>query len=152
MYTHALPRRAPRRRLSPALALALPLLLACAPKGDDKPVIGLITKTESNPFFVKMKEGAEQAAAARGATLIAAAGRTDGDNAGQVTAIENLMAAGAKAILISASDSKAIVPAILTAQRFCARPPWAHRIALCLSPLRMTPCRWASTTMSTTSA
>ena len=26
------------------------------------PVIGLITKTETNPFFVKMKEGAEQAA------------------------------------------------------------------------------------------
>ena len=116
MHTHALPCRAPRRLRSRALALALPLLLACAPNGDDKPVIGLITKTESNPFFVKMKEGAEQAAAARGATLIAAAGRTDGDNAGQVTAIENLMAAGAKAILISASDSKAIVPAIKKAR------------------------------------
>ena len=117
MRTHDLPRLSPPspviRRL---LALALPLLIACSPKGDDKPVIGLITKTESNPFFVKMKEGAEQAAAAQGATLIAAAGRTDGDNAGQVTAIENLVAAGAKAILISASDSKAIVPAIKKAR------------------------------------
>jgi len=92
------------------------MLVACAPTGDDKPVIGLITKTESNPFFVKMKEGAEQAAAAQGATLIAAAGRSDGDNAGQVTAIENLMAAGAKVILISVSDSKAIVPAITKAR------------------------------------
>ena len=27
-----------------------------------EPVIGLITKTDSNPFFVKMKEGAEAAA------------------------------------------------------------------------------------------
>ncbi len=106
MTNHAVPRPAYRR----LLALALPLLVACAPKADDKPIIGLITKTESNPFFVKMKEGAEQAAAAQGATLIAAAGRSDGDNAGQVTAIENLVAAGAKAILISASDSKAIVP------------------------------------------
>jgi len=103
----------PARRF---LAVALPMLLACSPKGDDKPVIGLITKTASNPFFVKMKEGAEQAAAAQGATLIAAAGRSDGDNAGQVTAIENLMAAGAKAILISASDAKAIVPAIKKAR------------------------------------
>ena len=105
--------RLPPRRL---LALAFPWFVACSPKGDEKPVIGLITKTASNPFFVKMKEGAEQAAAAQGATLIAAAGRSDGDNAGQVTAIENLMAAGAKAILISASDSKAIVPAIKKAR------------------------------------
>ena len=29
-----------------------------------EPVIGLITKTETNPFFVKMKEGAQQAAKA----------------------------------------------------------------------------------------
>jgi fructose transport system substrate-binding protein len=63
-----------------------------------------------------MKEGAEQAAAAQGATLIAAAGRSDSDNAGQVTAIENLVAAGAKAILISVSDAKAIVPAIKNAR------------------------------------
>ena len=112
MRNHALPRRSSRR----LAAFALAMLVACSPKADDKPIIGLITKTESNPFFVKMKEGAEQAAAAQGATLIAAAGRTDGDNAGQVTAIENLMAAGAKAILISASDSKAIVPAIRKAR------------------------------------
>ena len=44
--------RLPPRRL---LAMAFPLFAACSPKGDDKPVIGLITKTESNPFFVKMK-------------------------------------------------------------------------------------------------
>ena len=30
----------------------------------EQPVIGLITKTEINPFFVKMKEGAQQAAQA----------------------------------------------------------------------------------------
>lgn len=112
MRIHALPRLTPRS----LAALAAAVLVACSPNANDKPIIGLITKTESNPFFVKMKEGAEQAAAAQGATLIAAAGRTDGDNAGQVTAIENLMAAGAKAILISASDSKAIVPAITKAR------------------------------------
>ncbi|MFJ8082924.1 sugar ABC transporter substrate-binding protein [Streptomyces sp. NPDC096205] len=74
--------------------------------------VGLITKTDTNPFFVKMKEGAEQAAKENGAELVTAAGKFDGDNAGQVTAIENMVASGVKGILITPSDSKAIVPAI----------------------------------------
>ena len=79
-------------------------------------VIGLITKTETNPFFVKMKEGADAAAKAKGAKLLSGAGKTDGDNAGQVTAMENMIAAGAKTILITPSDAKAIIPAIKKAQ------------------------------------
>jgi fructose transport system substrate-binding protein len=98
-----------------AFVLAL-ILTACGERSPEAPVIGLITKTETNPFFVKMKEGAEQAAAAAGATLLSAAGRSDGDNAGQVTAIENQLAAGARVILISASDAKAIVPTIRKAR------------------------------------
>ena len=82
----------------------------------DQPVIGLITKTDTNPFFVKMKEGAQAAAGAKGAKLLSAAGKVDGDNAGQVTAIENMIAGGAKTILITPNDSKAIVPAIKKAQ------------------------------------
>jgi fructose transport system substrate-binding protein len=81
-----------------------------------QPVIGLITKTETNPFFVKMKEGAAEAAAAKGAKLLTGAGKADGDNAGQVTAMENMIAAGAKTILITPSDSKAIVPSIKKAR------------------------------------
>jgi fructose transport system substrate-binding protein len=81
-----------------------------------QPVIGLITKTESNPFFVKMREGAQAAARANGARLLTAAGQNDGDNAGQVTAIENMVAAGAKVILITVNDSKAIIPAIKKAR------------------------------------
>ncbi|MBA5689018.1 sugar ABC transporter substrate-binding protein [Rugamonas apoptosis] len=81
-----------------------------------EPVIGLITKTETNPFFVKMKEGAQHAAKLQGAKLLTAAGKADGDNAGQVTAIENMMSAGAKVILITPNDSKAIVPAIKKAR------------------------------------
>ncbi|MCG5218025.1 sugar ABC transporter substrate-binding protein [Streptosporangium sp. KLBMP 9127] len=78
--------------------------------------VGLITKTETNPFFVKMKEGAEAAAKAQGAELMTAAGKFDGDNAGQITAIENMIAAGVKGILITPSDSKAIVPALQKAR------------------------------------
>jgi fructose transport system substrate-binding protein len=76
-----------------------------------QPVVGLITKTESNPFFVKMKEGAEAEAKKLGAKLLSASGKTDGDTAGQITAMENMVAAGAKTILITSSGD-AIVPTI----------------------------------------
>src|SRR5690349_6696543 len=78
----------------------------------EKPIVGLITKTDTNPFFVKMKEGAQQAADKAGLTLQSFAGKQDGDNEAQVQAIENLISAGAKGILITPSDSKAIVPEI----------------------------------------
>jgi len=96
-----------------ALAALLAAGIACA---ADQPVIGLITKTETNPFFVKMKEGAQQAAQAKGAKLLSGAGKADGDNAGQVTAMENMIAGGAKTILITPSDAKAIIPAIQKAR------------------------------------
>ena len=96
-----------------AVALAAASFAATA---ADQPVVGLITKTETNPFFVKMKEGAAEAAKAQGAKLLTGAGKADGDNAGQVTAMENMIAGGAKTILITPSDSKAIVPAIKKAR------------------------------------
>jgi fructose transport system substrate-binding protein len=79
-------------------------------------VIGLVTKTDTNPFFVKMKEGAIDAAKAKGVRLMTAAGKFDGDNASQVTAIENMVSGGVRAILITPSDTKAIVPAIKKAR------------------------------------
>ena len=100
-------------RLTSLLALAVGI---AATAGAQTPVIGLITKTESNPFFVKMREGALAAARSNGARLLTAAGQNDGDNAGQVTAIENMIAAGAKVLLITVNDSKAIVPAIRKAR------------------------------------
>jgi fructose transport system substrate-binding protein len=102
------------RRLK--LAAAAALFAATAAQAQTPPVIGLITKTETNPFFVKMKEGAAEAAKKAGAKLLTGAGKADGDNAGQVTAMENMIAAGAKTILITPSDSKAIVPSIRKAR------------------------------------
>lgn len=98
------------------IAFSICIAIAAPVRAADEPVIGLITKTETNPFFVKMKEGAQQAAKAKGAKLLTAAGKADGDNAGQVTAIENMISAGAKAILITPNDAKAIVPAIKRAR------------------------------------
>lgn len=79
--------------------------------------VGLITKTETNPFFVKMKEGAEAEAKKLGAELMTAAGSYDGDNASQITAIENMVNAGVKGILLTPSDTKAIVPSVQRARR-----------------------------------
>jgi fructose transport system substrate-binding protein len=90
-----------------------------AKKAAAKPAaikIGLITKTETNPFFVKMKEGAAAKAKELGATLISASGKADDDNASQVAAFENMVAAGVKTILLTASDSKAIVASVKKAQ------------------------------------
>ena len=78
--------------------------------------VGLITKTETNPFFVKMREGAEAKAKELNLKLITAAGKFDGDNDSQVAAIENLISAGAKGFAIVPSDSKAIVPTIQKAK------------------------------------
>jgi fructose transport system substrate-binding protein len=99
-----------------AAAVTSVAVLSIANAQNKEAYIGLITKTESNPFFVKMKEGAQKEATRLGAKFISAAGKQDGDNAGQVAAMENMVAAGVNTILLTASDSKAIVPAIKKAQ------------------------------------
>ncbi|CAN1543386.1 RbsB ABC-type sugar transport system, periplasmic component [Paracoccaceae bacterium] len=75
----------------------------------------LITKNNTNPFFVKMKEGAEAAATAAGLEFQAYAGEKDGDAAPQITAIENCVAAGAKGILITPSNDS-VGPALKAAR------------------------------------
>ena len=95
-------------------ALAASLMLPVAASAED--IVCLITKTDTNPFFVKMKEGAEAKAAELGMTLQSYAGKIDGDNATQVAAAESCVAAGAKGILITPADSRAIVPTIQAAR------------------------------------
>jgi len=91
-------------------------LIGVASASADEVLVGLITKTDNNPFFVKMKEGAEAKAKELGVTLQSFAGKYDGDNDSQVAAIENLISAGAKGILITPSDTKGIVPTIKKAR------------------------------------
>jgi len=119
-----------RRRLARAFALAaiggLSVGLAACGGDDDggggggggtadqgeKVTVGLITKRDTNPFFVKMKEAAQKAAKENNVELFTAAGKSDTDNQSQVTALENMTTRGAKGILIVPADSKAVVPAI----------------------------------------
>lgn len=102
---------------STAAAAALAVALSSAPSFAAETIIGLITKTNTNPFFVKMKEGAQAKAKELGVTLQAYAGKADGDNDGQVAAIEALIAAGAKGFMLVPSDSTAIVPTVEKARK-----------------------------------
>ncbi|MGF6755770.1 sugar ABC transporter substrate-binding protein [Paraburkholderia sp. GAS42] len=104
------------KRIASMCVAASALWCVSVTHAADQPVVGLITKTDTNPFFVKMRQGADAEAQKDGAKLITAAGKFDGDNASQVTAIENMLTAGAKAILITPSDTKAIVPSIKKAR------------------------------------
>lgn len=102
------------KKLLAGSALAL-VALAGAASADGISAC-LITKTDTNPFFVKMKEGATAKAKELGITLKSYAGKVDGDNESQVAAIETCIADGAKGILITPSDTKAIVPTVQKAR------------------------------------
>jgi fructose transport system substrate-binding protein len=79
-------------------------------------IVGLITKTNTNPFFVKMREGAEAKAKELGVELRTYAGKYDGDNEAQIEAIESLVAAGAKGILITPSDPAGLTETVRRAR------------------------------------
>ena len=91
-------------------------LTACGGSGSDSVKVGLITKTDSNPFFVKIREAAKAQADKDGAELIAVAGAFDGDNEGQVAAIENMVGQGVKGILITPNSSTGVLDAIAKAR------------------------------------
>ena len=98
------------------LAAAATLALQAAPVMAQDISACLITKTDTNPFFVKMKEGAEAKAKELGVSLKSYAGKIDGDTESQVQAVETCIADGAKGILIAASDTSGIVPVIKQAR------------------------------------
>jgi fructose transport system substrate-binding protein len=117
MITKVGARRGARLKTIAACAFVACALASAPAFAEDKIIVGLITKTNANPFFAKMKEGAAAKAKELGVDFRSFAGKYDGDNEGQVDAIEQLMSAGAKAILITPSDTKAIVPTIERARK-----------------------------------
>ena len=63
--------------------------------------VTLITKDSTNPFFVAMQKGAKADATKNNVKLTVASGKQEGDDQGQITAIENAVARGDKGILIT---------------------------------------------------
>jgi fructose transport system substrate-binding protein len=95
---------------------ALAAVALASPAHAEDIIAGLITKTDTNPFFVKMREGASEQAEASGVELRTYAGKYDGDVETQIEAVESLIAAGAKGILITPTDSAALVPSLTKAR------------------------------------
>ncbi|MFG3417367.1 substrate-binding domain-containing protein [Micromonospora sp. NPDC049460] len=83
--------------------------------GGGTVAVSLITKNSTNPFFVAMQQGAKKAAEAEGVKLTLAAGKEDGDEAGQVQAIEDAIARGDEGILIT-PNGPGVNPAIKKAR------------------------------------
>ncbi len=69
--------------------------------GDDQIGVSLITKDSTNPFFVAMQKGAQADASKNGVKLTVASGKQEGDDAGQIAAIEQAVVRGDKGILIT---------------------------------------------------
>ncbi|SNZ19547.1 sugar ABC transporter substrate-binding protein [Cohaesibacter gelatinilyticus] len=102
------------KKILATTAMAFALSSSTAFAGDISAC--LITKTDTNPFFVKMKEGATAKAGELGIKLDTFAGKIDGDVESQVAAVETCIASGAKGILITPSDSRALAPVVTQAR------------------------------------
>lgn len=66
-----------------------------------KIAVSLITKNSTNPFFVTMQRGAKKAGEEAGVSVTIASGKAEGDDQGQIDAIENAISARQKGILIT---------------------------------------------------
>ena len=77
--------------------------------------LALVISTLNNPFFVTMKEGAEQKAAELGYNLIVL--DSQNDPAKELANVEDLNVRGAKVLLINPTDSDAVANAIRLANR-----------------------------------
>jgi fructose transport system substrate-binding protein len=97
---------------------ASPAVLAqsAAPSVVPGASVGLITKTEVNPFFVTMRNAAAAKAEELGVPFQACAGASDVDVPGQTTCIENMVASGVTTILITPGDPIGMVAPVQAAQ------------------------------------
>lgn len=75
-----------------------------------EPTIGLIVSTLNNPFFVDLKNGAEEEAIDKGIKIIIL--DSQNDPAKELANMENLITQKVDVILINPTDSSAVVNAV----------------------------------------
>jgi fructose transport system substrate-binding protein len=106
------------RRVAAALLVAMLMALVSSCGGNGGKIgVSLILKTQSNPYFVSMKQAAEAQAAKSGVHLSVATGNADGDTQTQINAIDTAIARGDKGILIT-SNGPAVNAALRLAKGY----------------------------------
>ena len=94
-------------------AVLLVVLLVAAPAAAAEKTLGLVISTLNNPFFVTLKQGAEEAAAKAGVKLVVLDAQDD--SAKMTAAMEDLIQQKVDAILVNPTDSDAVTPSIMKA-------------------------------------
>ncbi|MBO1518681.1 ribose ABC transporter substrate-binding protein RbsB [Oceanisphaera pacifica] len=102
------------KKLTTVLSVAL-LSATISSTAYAKETLALVISTLNNPFFVTMKEGAEQKADELGYQLIVL--DSQNDPAKELSNVEDLNVRGAKVLLINPTDSDAVTNAIRLANR-----------------------------------
>lgn len=116
MRTFTQHHRRSTRTLLAAAALTLITLSACSGSDEEPVTVGLITKQEDNPYWVTMREVAQDTADTQNVTLLTATGTSDVDVQSQLAAIKDMVEEGADGIVIAPTDSTELVPAIEAAR------------------------------------
>lgn len=84
---------------------------------DGKPKIAYVVKAMSDQFWIDMKAGADKSAAANNVELSFQAPEKETDVEKQIQMVENAIASKVNAIILSAADSKALIPSIVKANQ-----------------------------------
>jgi ribose transport system substrate-binding protein len=79
--------------------------------------VALVLKTLNSPFFNDMQRGAQEAATRLGVDLVVQAAEREIDVERQMQIVENLLQTNIKALCLTPSGSKEIVPAVVKANR-----------------------------------
>lgn len=88
-----------------------PSIAASAPSAE-KPRIGLVMKTLTNPFFIDMEKGARRAEQELGIALKVATAAQETSIEQQIQLLEDLIASKTDAIVIAPGDSQRLIPAL----------------------------------------
>ena len=100
-----------RRLLSVAMAVLLVLSFPLAAAASQ--TLGVVISTLNNPFFVTLKDGAEEKARELGVELVIYDAQDD--SAKMTSSMEDLIQKKVGAILVNPTDADAVVPSILKA-------------------------------------
>ncbi|HOG13659.1 MAG TPA: ribose ABC transporter substrate-binding protein RbsB [Synergistales bacterium] len=100
-----------RRLLSVAMAVLLVLSFPLAAAASQ--TLGVVISTLNNPFFVTLKDGAEEKAKELGVELVIYDAQDD--SAKMTSSMEDLIQKKVGAILVNPTDADAVVPSILKA-------------------------------------